>query len=189
MRPATSSSVAASPKVTRSSRSASRSSMRASRSGSCKRFRSSLKEAPMKRFNLSEWAVHDQALVLFLILAIGVGGVLSIRSLGRAEDPNVTIKNVIVTAIWPGATAQEMQNQVSDRIEKRLQELPWFDKVVTYTKPGFTAMNVGFRDNTPPREVPQLFYQLRKKLADIRGELPGDLIGPNVNDEYGDVDS
>jgi multidrug efflux pump len=143
----------------------------------------------MKRFNLSEWAVHHQALVLFLILAIGVGGFLSFRSLGRAEDPNFTIKNVIVTATWPGATAQEMQNQVSDRIEKRLQELPWFDKVVTYTKPGFTAMNVGFRDNTPSREVPQLFYQLRKKLADIRGELPGDLIGPNVNDEYGDVDS
>jgi multidrug efflux pump subunit AcrB len=143
----------------------------------------------MKRFNLSEWAVHHQALVVFLILAIGVGGFLSFRSLGRAEDPNFTIKNVIVTATWPGATAQEMQNQVSDRIEKRLQELPWFDKVVTYTKPGFTAMNVGFRDNTPAREVPQLFYQLRKKLGDLRGELPGDLIGPIVNDEYGDVDS
>ena len=143
----------------------------------------------MKRFNLSAWAVHHSALVLFLILAISVGGFLSFRLLGRAEDPNFTIKNVIVTAIWPGATAQEMQDQVSDRIEKKLQELPWFDKVVTYTKPGFTAMNVGFRDNTPARDVPQLFYQLRKKLDDIRGDLPRDLIGPNVNDEYGDVDS
>ena len=143
----------------------------------------------MKRFNLSEWAVHHPALVLFLILAMGVGGFLSFQSLGRAEDPNFTIKNVIVTAVWPGATATEMQDQVSDRIEKKLQELPWFDKVVTYTKPGFTAMNVGFRDNTPPEEVPQLFYQLRKKLDDIRGDLPPDLIGPNVNDEYGDVDS
>ena len=143
----------------------------------------------MKRFNLSAWAVHHSALVLFLILAIGAGGFLSFRLLGRAEDPNFTIKNVIVTAIWPGATAQEMQDQVSDRIEKKLQELPWFDKVVTYTKPGFTAMNVGFRDNTPARDVPQLFYQLRKKLGDVRGDLPRDLIGPNVNDEYGDVDS
>ena len=143
----------------------------------------------MKRFNLSEWAVHHPALVLFLILAMGVGGFLSFQSLGRAEDPNFTIKNVIVTAVWPGATATEMQDQVSDRIEKKLQELPWFDKVVTYTKPGFTAMNVGFRDNTPPEDVPQLFYQLRKKLDDIRGDLPPDLIGPNVNDEYGDVDS
>ena len=70
-----------------------------------------------------------------------------------------------------------MQDQVADRIEKKLQELPWFDKVVTYTKPGFTAMNVGFRDNTPAREVPQLFYQLRKKLDDLEGELPRDLIG------------
>ena len=143
----------------------------------------------MKRFNLSEWAVHHPALILFLILAISVAGFFSFRSLGRAEDPNFTIKNVIVTAIWPGATAQEMQDQVADPIEKKLQELPWFDKVVTYAKPGFAAMNVGFRDNTPAREVPQLFYQLRKKLDDIRGQLPRDLIGPSVNDEYGDVDS
>ncbi len=82
-----------------------------------------------------------------------------------------------------------MQDQVADPIEKKLQELPYFDKVVTYTKPGFTAMKVEFRDNTPPREVPQLFYQLRKKLDDVRADLPADLIGPNVNDEYGDVDS
>jgi multidrug efflux pump len=143
----------------------------------------------VKRFNLSAWAVHHPALVIFLILAIGVAGYLSFGRLGRAEDPNFTIKNVIVTAAWPGATAREMQDQVADRIEKRLQELPWFDKVITYTKPGFTAMNVGFRDNTPAREVPQLFYQLRKKLDDLKGELPGDLSGPNVNDEYGDVDS
>ncbi len=143
----------------------------------------------MKGFNLSEWAVRHRALVLFLILAIAVTGIMSFRQLGRAEDPNFTIKNVIITAVWPGATALEMQAQVSDRIEKKLQELPWFDKVITFTKPGFTAMNVGFRDNTPAREVPQLFYQLRKKLGDIRGELPAELIGPNVNDEYGDVDS
>jgi multidrug efflux pump len=143
----------------------------------------------MKRFNLSDWAVHHQALVLFLILAIGAGGVLSFARLGRSEDPNFTIKVAIVTAIWPGATAREMQEQVADRIEKRLQELPYFDKVSTYTKPAFTAMQVAFRDNTPPREMPQLFYQLRKKLGDIRSELPQGLIGPNVNDEYGDVDS
>jgi multidrug efflux pump len=143
----------------------------------------------MKRFNLSEWAVHHRPLILFLILALAVGGTLSFQRLGRAEDPSFTIKNVIVTAIWPGATPQEMQAQVADRIEKKLQELPYFDKVSTYTKAGFTAMNVQFRDYTPSREVPQLFYQLRKKLGDIRGDLPRDLIGPNVNDEYGDVDS
>jgi multidrug efflux pump subunit AcrB len=143
----------------------------------------------MKRFNLSAWAVAHPALVLFLILALAVGGTLSFRGLGRAEDPNFTIKVAVVTAVWPGATAQEMQDQVSDRIEKRLQELPWFDKVQTYTKPGFTAMQVAFRDNTPAREMPQLFYQLRKKLTDLRADLPAGLLGPNVNDEYGDVDS
>jgi multidrug efflux pump len=143
----------------------------------------------MKRFNLSEWAVHHPALVLFLILVIGLGGALSFGRLGRSEDPNFTIKVAIVTATWPGATAREMQEQVSDRIEKKLQELPYFDKVQTYTKPSFTAMQVAFRDNTPAKEMPQLFYQLRKKLDDIRGDLPQNLIGPNVNDEYGDVDS
>ncbi len=143
----------------------------------------------MKRLNLSEWAVHHPALVLFLILVIGLGGALSFGRLGRSEDPNFTIKVAIVTAIWPGATAREMQEQVSDRIEKKLQELPYFDKVQTYTKPSFTAMQVAFRDNTPAKEMPQLFYQLRKKLDDIRGDLPQNLIGPNVNDEYGDVDS
>src|SRR5215207_11246506 len=145
--------------------------------------------AIMKRLNLSEWAVHHPALVLFLILVIGLGGALSFGRLGRSEDPNFTIKVAIVTVIWPGATAREMQEQVSDRIEKKLQELPYFDKVQTYTKPSFTAMQVAFRDNTPAKEMPQLFYQLRKKLDDIRGDLPQNLIGPNVNDEYGDVDS
>jgi multidrug efflux pump len=143
----------------------------------------------MRRFNLSEWGVHHPALVLFLILAIGLGGVMAFGRLGRAEDPNFTIKNVVVTAIWPGSTAAEMQDQVSDAIEKKLQELPYFDKVQTYTKPDFAAMNVQFRNNTPAAQVPYLFYTLRKKLNDLRGALPDGLIGPNVNDEYGDVDS
>lgn len=143
----------------------------------------------MKRFNLSSWAVAHPALILFFIVALGVAGFFSYRSLGRAEDPSFTIKLAVVTAIWPGATAEEMQSQVADTIEKKLQELPYFDKVTTYTKPSFTAMQVAFKDNTPAKEVPQLFYQLRKKLTDIRADLPSGLIGPNVNDEYGDVDS
>lgn len=142
-----------------------------------------------RAFNLSAWAVRHRALVIFFMVALGIAGGFSFWKLGRAEDPNFTIKVAIVTAIWPGATALEMQDQVADRIEKKLQELPYFDKVQTYTKPGFTAMQVVLRDSTPAREVPQLFYQLRKKLSDIRSDLPADLIGPNVNDEYGDVDS
>jgi multidrug efflux pump subunit AcrB len=139
--------------------------------------------------NLSAWAVRHRPLVLFLILVVAIAGALSFQRLGRAEDPNFAIKMAIVTAVWPGATAREMQEQVADRIEKKFQELPYFDKVTTYTKPAFTAMQVGFRDNTPPKELPALFYQIRKKLDDIRGELPAGLIGPSVNDEYGDVDS
>src|SRR5215467_2557075 len=143
----------------------------------------------MRRFNLSAWAVKHPALILFLIVMFGVAGLISYRSLGRAEDPSFTIKVVVVTAMWPGATAAEMQAQVADPIEKKLQELPYFDKVTTYTKPAFTAMQVAFKDNTPARDVPQLFYQLRKKIVDIKDDLPAGIIGPSVNDEYGDVDS
>jgi len=143
----------------------------------------------MRRFNLSAWAVAHPALILFLIAVFGLAGLLSYRSLGRAEDPSFTIKVVIVSAIWPGATASDMQAQVADPIEKKLQELPFIDKVTTYTKPSFTAMQVAFKDNTPARDVPQLFYQLRKKIGDIKDDLPAGLIGPSINDEYGDVDS
>jgi multidrug efflux pump len=143
----------------------------------------------MKRFNLSAWAVSHPALVLFLIVALGVAGFFSYQKLGRAEDPFFTVKVVNVSAIWPGATAAEMQSQVADPIEKKLQELPYFEKVQTYSKPAFTAMQVTFRDSTPPKDVPYLFYLLRKKLVDVQGELPSGLLGPVVNDEFSDVDS
>jgi multidrug efflux pump len=138
----------------------------------------------MQRFNLSSWAVGHPVLMVFLIVMLGFAGLFSYRNLGRAEDPSFTIKVVIVSAIWPGATAAEMQDQVADPIEKKLQELPYFDKVTTYTKPSFTAMQVAFKDYTPAREVPELFYQLRKKLGDIKDDLPSGLIGPTFNDEY-----
>ena len=143
----------------------------------------------MRRFNLSAWAVAHPALMVFLIAMFGLAGFLSYQNLGRAEDPSFTIKVVIVSAMWPGATAADMQAQVADPIEKKLQELPYFDKVTTYTKPSFTAMQVAFKDNTPARDVPQLFYQLRKKISDIKDDLPAGVIGPSFNDEYGDVDS
>jgi multidrug efflux pump len=143
----------------------------------------------MKRFNLSAWAVSHPALVLFLIVALGVAGFFSYQKLGRAEDPFFTVKVVNISAIWPGATAAEMQSQVADPIEKKLQELPYFEKVQTYSKPAFTAMQVTFRDSTPPKDVPYLFYFLRKKLVDVQGELPSGLLGPVVNDEFSDVDS
>ncbi len=143
----------------------------------------------MKRFNLSAWAVSHPALVLFLIVALGVAGFFSYEKLGRAEDPFFTVKVVNVSAMWPGATAKEIQEQVADPIEKKLQELPYFEKVQTYSKPGFTAMQVTFKDSTPPKDVPYLFYLLRKKLADVQGQMPAGLLGPVVNDEFSDVDS
>jgi multidrug efflux pump len=143
----------------------------------------------MKRFNLSAWAVSHPALVLFLMLALGVAGFFSYQRLGRAEDPFFTVKVVNVSAIWPGATAAEMQTQVADPIEKKLQELPFFEKVQTYSKPSFTAMQVTFKDSTSPKDVPYLFYLLRKKIADVQGQLPAGLLGPVVNDEFSDVDS
>ncbi|MDP3544725.1 MAG: efflux RND transporter permease subunit, partial [Phreatobacter sp.] len=143
----------------------------------------------MTRGNWSHWAVTHRPLVLFAILLVIIAGTISYLRLGQAEDPSFTIKVATITVAWPGATAREMQDQVAERIEKKLQELPYFDRAQTYTKPGFTAIQVSFRDQTPPREVPQLFYQLRKKLDDLKADLPSGLIGPAVNDEFGDVDA
>src|SRR5215471_1296978 len=143
----------------------------------------------MKHFNLSSWAVSHPTLILFLMIILGVAGYFSYQKLGRAEDPFFTVKVVNVSAIWPGATAQEMQTQVADPIEKKLQELPFFEKVQTYSKPSFTAMQVTFKDSTSPKDVPYLFYLLRKKIADVQGQLPAGLLGPVVNDEFSDVDS
>ncbi|TKW79755.1 MAG: efflux RND transporter permease subunit [Bradyrhizobium icense] len=143
----------------------------------------------MKHFNLSSWAVSHPTLILFLMIILGVAGFFSYQNLGRAEDPFFTVKVVNVSAIWPGATAQEMQTQVADPIEKKLQELPFFEKVQTYSKPSFAAMQVTFRDNTPAKDVPFLFYLLRKKLVDVQDQLPQGLLGPVVNDEFSDVDS
>src|SRR6202161_1593298 len=148
-----------------------------------------MEEGALKHFNLSGWAVNHPALILFLVVALGAAGFFSYERLGRAEDPFFTVKVVNVSAIWPGATADEMQTQVADPIEKKLQELPYFEKVQTYSKPAFTAMQVTFRDSTPPKDVPYLFYLLRKKLVDVRGEVPSGLRGPVVNDEFSDVDS
>ncbi len=141
----------------------------------------------MFRFNLSAWAVKHQALVLFLIIAISVAGASSYMHLGRAEDPSYTIKVMVIQAFWPGATAEEMQSQVADRIEKRLQELPYFDYVKTYSRPGVTVLQPVLKDNVPGRRVPDIWYQTRKKSTDTKRDLPEGVIGPVFNDEYGDV--
>ena len=143
----------------------------------------------MSGLNLSEWAVRRPTLMLFLMIAIAVAGTMSYFKLGRAEDPSFTIKVAVVTAYWPGATSKDMRDQLEEVLEKKIQELPFLDKIETYVKPGFLAMQIVFKDFTPAKEVPTLFYQLRKKLYDVKPTLPQGVVGPNVNDEYGDVDT
>ncbi|WP_028682230.1 efflux RND transporter permease subunit [Pseudomonas chlororaphis] len=139
------------------------------------------------RFNLSAIAVRERSITVFLIFLIAVAGILSFFQLGRAEDPPFTVKQLTVITAWPGATAQEMQDQVAEPLEKRLQELKWYDRTETYTRPGLAFTLVTLLDRTPPSQVQEEFYQARKKLDDEAIKLPAGVIGPMVNDEFADV--
>jgi len=141
----------------------------------------------MSRFNLSALAVRERSVTLFLILLVSVAGVLAFLKLGRAEDPPFTVKQLTVITAWPGATAREMQDQVAEPIEKRMQELRYYERAETYTRPGLAFTMVTLLDSTPPSEVPDQFYQARKKLQDVQGTLPAGVVGPMVNDEFADV--
>lgn len=138
-------------------------------------------------FNLSAVAVRERAVTLFFILLLAAAGAYAFLMLGRAEDPSFTIKTLTVTTVWPGATAREMQDQVAEPLEKRLQELTWYDRVETTTRPGYAYMTVTLKDSTPPSSVQEEFYQARKKLGDEARKLPAGVLGPFVNDEYSDV--
>ncbi|SOS32183.1 multidrug transporter [Pseudomonas syringae group genomosp. 3] len=139
------------------------------------------------RFNLSALAVRERSITLFLICLISLAGVIAFFKLGRAEDPAFTVKVMTLVSVWPGATAQEMQDQVAEKIEKRLQELRWYDRTETYTRPGMAFTTLTLLDSTPPSQVPDEFYQARKKIGDEAMTLPAGVIGPMVNDEYSDV--
>src|SRR6266540_3383460 len=141
----------------------------------------------MRTFNLSALAVRERAITLFFIFAAACAGIYAYFHLGRAEDPSFTIKVLTVTTVWPGATAQEMQDLVAEPLEKRLQELRWYDRVETITRPGLALITLQLLDKTPPKEVAEQFYQARKKLGDEAPKLPQGAIGPFVNDEYSDV--
>src|ERR671925_1018082 len=141
----------------------------------------------MTRFNLSALAVRERSVTLFLIIGIAVAGAYAFLKLGRAEDPSFTIKVLTVTTAWPGATAQEMQDLVAEPLEKRLQELRWYDRVETFTRPGLAFLTLSLLDKTPPSAVEEEFYQARKKLGDEAPGLPAGVLGPFVNDEYSDV--
>ncbi len=139
------------------------------------------------RFNLSALAVRERSVTLFLICLISLAGIIAFFKLGRAEDPAFTVKVMTIVTAWPGATAQEMQDQVAEKIEKRLQELRWYDRSETYTRPGLAFTTLTLLDSTPPSEVQGDFYQARKKVSDEITNLPPGVIGPLVNDEYADV--
>jgi multidrug efflux pump subunit AcrB len=138
-------------------------------------------------FNLSALAVRERSITLFLIIAVTFAGAFAFMKLGRAEDPSFSIKVMTIVSAWPGATAQEMQDQVAEPLEKRLQELKWYDRSETFTRPGLAFTTLTLKDQIPAKAVPEEFYQARKKMGDEAANLPRGVLGPFVNDEYGDV--
>ncbi|NJO24361.1 MAG: efflux RND transporter permease subunit [Sphingomonadales bacterium] len=141
----------------------------------------------MTSFNLSEWALRNKSFVVYLMLIAAVAGAWAYGKLGREEDPPFTIKTMIVKTVWPGATAIDTLRQVTDRIEMKLEELPFLDFVKSYTKPGESVVFVNLKDTVPAKTVPELWYQVRKKIDDIRHALPSGVNGPFFNDEFGDT--
>lgn len=141
----------------------------------------------MKQINLSEWALKHQSMVLYLMIVFMVGGVVAYFKLGRAEDPDFTFKAMVVRTLWPGASATQVEQQLTERIEKKLAETPWVDVLRSSSKPGESLVIVLLKDYTPKTEVPEAWRQVRKKLDDIRHTLPAGVQGPFPNDEFGDV--
>jgi multidrug efflux pump subunit AcrB len=141
----------------------------------------------MKTHNLSRWALEHKSFVVYLMLIVTLAGIFAYRQLGRDEDPPFTIKTMVVKTVWPGATALETMRQITDRIEKKLEELPNLDYVRSYTKPGESVVFVYLKDSTRAADVPDLWYQVRKKIGDIKHTLPQGVHGPFFNDEFGDT--
>ena len=141
----------------------------------------------MSHFNLSRWALEHIALTRYLIAALLIGGMFSYSQLGQDEDPPFTFRLMVVRAIWPGASAVQMAEQVTDKLERKLQETPYIDKIRSYSKPGETVIILQLRESTPPKETAASWYQVRKKIADIAATLPPGVRGPFFNDEFGDT--
>jgi multidrug efflux pump subunit AcrB len=140
-----------------------------------------------ERFNLSKWALDHGALTRYLMLVLMVLGLAAYFQLGQDEDPPFTFRIMVVRAMWPGATAQQMAEQVTDKIERTLQEVPYADKIRSYSKPGETTILFQLKDSTKASEVANLWYLARKKVGDMRQTLPAGVQGPFFNDEFGDV--
>jgi multidrug efflux pump subunit AcrB len=139
------------------------------------------------RFNISRWALEHQPLTRYLMVVLMVLGIAAYFQLGQDEDPPFTFRAMVVQAYWPGATAEQMAEQVTDKIEKTLQQVPYADKIRSYTKPGESLTIFQIKDSSPPKEVSNVWYEVRKKIGDMRATLPQGVIGPMFNDEFGDV--
>ncbi|WP_322617708.1 efflux RND transporter permease subunit [Pseudomonas sp. BIC9C] len=138
-------------------------------------------------FNLSEWALKHQSFIWYLMFVALLMGVFSYFNLGREEDPSFTIKTMVIQSKWPGATQEETLEQITDRIEKKLEELDSLDYVKSYTRPGESTVYVYLRDTTSAKDIPEIWYQVRKKINDIKYQFPQGIQGPSFNDEFGDV--
>jgi multidrug efflux pump len=141
----------------------------------------------MMRFNLSEWALSHRSLVVYFMIVAVVAGVVSYFRLGRGEDPSFIIKTMVVQAAWPGATVEDTLKQVTERLERALQETPKLDFLRSYTTAGVTTIFVNLKGNTTAKEVPDIWYHVRKSIGDIRNTLPAGVVGPGFNDEFGDT--
>ena len=139
------------------------------------------------KFNLSEWALKHQSFVWYLMFMAVVAGIFSYMNLGRAEDPSFAIKTMVIQTRWPGATVDETRLQITDRIEKKLEELDSLDYVQSYTRPGESTVFVFLKDTTKADAIPHIWYEVRKKINDIRGDFPQGIQGPGFDDEFGDV--
>jgi multidrug efflux pump len=139
------------------------------------------------RFNLSEWALRHRSLIVYAMLVLAIGGSAAYLKLGRSEDPSFTFKVMVVRTLWPGATAEEVAEQVTERIEKKLMETGKYQFVRSYSRAGESQVIFGARDSMRSKEIPDLWYQARKKIGDIKPTLPSDVVGPFFNDEFGDT--
>jgi multidrug efflux pump len=139
------------------------------------------------RFNLSEWALRHRSLVVYAMLVLAIAGAMSYLKLGRSEDPEFTFKVMVIHTVWPGATAEQVARQVTDRIERKLMETGEYEFIRSYSRPGESQVIFAARDSLRSGDIPDLFYQVRKKIGDLRPELPRDIVGPFFNDEFGDT--
>ena len=145
------------------------------------------KSVSNSRFNLSDWALKHQTLVLYLMLVLTIAGLISYTNLGQSEDPPFTFKVMLVHATWPGASAEEVEQQVTDKLEKKIQEVPHLDYSTSYSRPGESMIFIVAKDDTLSKDVPEIWYQVRKKISDIRHTLPKNIESLTFNDEFSDV--